>query len=511
MFGFLRFHPKLASLNAVIILCVTLFALALPIMFRLLIEGILPDGNQCAFLLAALLLLLVTFGRTVCGVLQDYLFLLHRQKIERSALQRAVQVTPAGQQRRNLAQTWGTVQHFMANFQFFWIEFAFYVAYAVFIASLVLIGFYWIEPWYFWLALGFMALHALNFALLRPRVDRAAQQFGQHKARLNAEVESQLAALPEMQSMQAEAFLRERLDAHAAAYGRAFRQRELAALWQQLGQDSLIHGFHLLFFLCALYLSVAREVSLGSAALALFLAGFLFEPIYRLNSIVKSLFEARAYTAWIPAAADAVSPVSGGESTHPAQPLRPRPALRLSQLQTGIMAARHQTPLDCHLQAGSMVLIRGSSGCGKSTLLDCLAGLEPPASGQINASGPIYYCEQESAIFPGSIADNLSFYARAPNRQWIEHLLHALHLQRLGANQSPANCSGGQKQRLALARSLYCGQDILLYDEPTAALDGANEQAVWAYLAELAKEKLVIVVSHSALASEYCRQVIDLG
>ena len=521
MFQFLRFHRSLAWLNAAIILFVTLFSLAVPMMFKLMIEGVLPDGNRRAFLVGAALLLLVTLGRNLFGVLQDYVFLLHRQRIEVTALQSALQRRDWKQ--LNLEHTWAMMQNFVASFQYFWIEFAFYVAYAVFISTLVLIGFYWIEPAYFWLSLLFMLFHAINFSLFRPRAARAAQGFNQDKADLMGEVATHLKLLPEMKSMRAEALLHQRLAHYSLNYAKAWQHKELLALWQQTVQDNLVNAFYLLFFLSALYLSAARSVSIGSAALALFLAGFLFEPIYRFSTIIKSLFDARAYTGWISASAGMSPPIappiappkSLPKSASPAADPANNPAkpvtLHLHQVQTAVMQARAHPPLNLCLQAGSMVLIRGSSGCGKSTLLDCIAGLEPLAAGRIEATDDIYYCEQNAAIFPGDIRQNISFYAEQPVLTTIDALLRTLHLDQLGLQHAPTACSGGQKQRLAVARSLYCGQSILLYDEPSSALDAENEHALLAHLAHVATTRLVILVSHSAAAPAWCGQVIDLN
>jgi ABC-type bacteriocin/lantibiotic exporter with double-glycine peptidase domain len=502
MFSFLRFHPALAWLNAGIILFVTLFSLAVPMLFKLMVEGVLPDGNRRAFLLAAVLLLLVTVGRNLFGVLQDYIFLLHRQRIEVAALQAALQ--RPDWKTLNMETTWATMQNFIANFQFFWIEFAFYVAYAVFISSLVLIGFYWIEPAYFWLSLLFMLLHAINFSLFRPRVAQAADAFNQAKSGLIGEVGTHLKLLPEVKSMRREALLQQRMVQYGTAYVSAYRRKEMLALLQQLVQDNLVNAFYILFFAAALYLSATRSVSIGSAALALFLAGFLFEPIYRFSAIIKSLFEARAYSGWIPGWDSRTlatrQATGGGVAT-----------LVLRDARTSVMAARGQPGLNLQLQAGCLILVKGASGCGKSTLLDCIAGVDQLASGSIDAPPDVYYCEQNAAIFPGDLQQNISFYAVGPDQVRVDDLLRVTGLYAVPPGQSPAALSGGQKQRLALARSLYCGQSLLLYDEPTAALDPENEHAVFARLAMEAKTRLIIMVSHSPAALQYAGQVIDLG
>lgn len=502
---FLTAVPRLAMLNIGVILCVSLMTLVTPIVFKIMVEGVLPDGNWRAWIMASAVLAAITMGRSLFGVVQDYVFLLHRQLIERAALGSVLQRPDFKQ--LPLDTTLAAIQNFVANFQYFWIQFAFYVAYAVYVSAIVLIAFFLVEPVYCALAVLFMLLHAGNFLLFRRRLDGAASLFSTRKNRMLGEAASHARLLPEFRAAGREAFLQQRIEDCADDYARAYAAKELRQSLQQFAQNSLIYGFYILFFAVALYLTLHQKLSIGSAALCLFLSNFLFEPIYRFSTIVKAFFEARAYTGWVP------------EQLEPR--IRRKPAahgpLRLQGVQTHIMHERGLAAVNHELAPGRLYWLRGPSGCGKSTLLDCIAGLEAPRAGEVSRdqrpleSHDVFYCEQNAAIFPGSIDDNVMFYRDQPGPA-IDNLLQELRLATLPRRSREADqLSGGQKQRVAVARALASSAAILLFDEPTSALDSDNEQAVFALLQQAACDRIVIMVSHSPAAAAYAEEILQLA
>ncbi|MDH4553139.1 ABC transporter ATP-binding protein [Pseudomonas sp. BN607] len=144
--------------------------------------------------------------------------------------------------------------------------------------------------------------------------------------------------------------------------------------------------------------------------------------------------------------------------------------------------------IDCHIDRGEFVTLLGPSGCGKSTLLRCIAGLTPVDSGQILLDGHdivplspqkrgIGMVFQSYALFPNmTVEQNVAFGLRMQKVKADESQLRvreALELVELGkfAGRYPHQLSGGQCQRVALARSLVTRPRLLLLDEPLSALD----------------------------------------
>ena len=128
----------------------------------------------------------------------------------------------------------------------------------------------------------------------------------------------------------------------------------------------------------------------------------------------------------------------------------------------------------------------GPSGCGKTTTLRLIAGFEQPTSGDVLLNGVVVNNQkpyqrnvstvfQSYALFPHlTAAENVAFGLRRKNQPDIARRVRdALDLVRLGGKESrrPAQLSGGERQRVALARSLVLQPDVLLLDEPLAALD----------------------------------------
>lgn len=144
--------------------------------------------------------------------------------------------------------------------------------------------------------------------------------------------------------------------------------------------------------------------------------------------------------------------------------------------------------IDCRIERGEFVTLLGPSGCGKSTLLRCIAGLTPVDSGQILLDGHdivplspqkrgIGMVFQSYALFPNmTVEQNVAFGLRMQKVKADEsqaRVREALELVELGnfAGRYPHQLSGGQSQRVALARSLVTRPRLLLLDEPLSALD----------------------------------------
>ena len=187
--------------------------------------------------------------------------------------------------------------------------------------------------------------------------------------------------------------------------------------------------------------------------------------------------------------------------------------------------------------AGSAVAVRGPSGAGKTTLLYALAGLVPPTAGRIlwddediaglgERARAAFRCRtmgfvfQEHLLFeelsaPGN-ASLAALYSAAEHRGAIRARA-AEQLSRLGLDGSAArrsdSYSGGERQRIAVARALAADPDVILADEPTASLDRANADQLADDLVALARAegRTLIAVSHDPALHERADRVLDIA
>ena len=187
-----------------------------------------------------------------------------------------------------------------------------------------------------------------------------------------------------------------------------------------------------------------------------------------------------------------------------------------------IEALKH---VSCSFESGKLYAVIGPSGSGKSTLLSLLAGLDLPTSGEILVEGsPLssmdrdcYRRETASVVYQSfnlfpllTALENVMYPLELLGVKKLEaeakakRLIHEVGLEDKIFRQFPVMMSGGEQQRVSIARALAAGGRILLADEPTGNLDSTNEEIIVRILKQLAHEKgyLVIVITHNSSVYE---------
>lgn len=178
--------------------------------------------------------------------------------------------------------------------------------------------------------------------------------------------------------------------------------------------------------------------------------------------------------------------------------------------------------INLEIQAGEFICIVGPSGCGKSTLLHMIAGLMPPSEGEVwiderrveNTGTDRILIFQELGLFPWlTVAQNVEFGMRhgkgmqkRERRARVADYLKLVHLGQF-ADSYIHQLSGGMRQRVALARALATEPDVLLMDEPFAALDAQTRDLLHDELEKIWSEtgRTIIFVTHNV------REAVRLG
>lgn len=184
-------------------------------------------------------------------------------------------------------------------------------------------------------------------------------------------------------------------------------------------------------------------------------------------------------------------------------------------------------------QKGQVVAITGASGAGKTTVALALASLIRPTRGELRFDGvpaesfdldslrsKVLLIEQDPHIFAGTVRQNLEI-SGSTDSDAMESVLREVGLweefvHRGGLDcelsEAAANISGGQAQRLAIARGLLVGAEYLILDEPTSGLDWTNAQLLIELLHKLAKlGHGVLIITHDGQLAESCDHIIRIG
>lgn len=176
--------------------------------------------------------------------------------------------------------------------------------------------------------------------------------------------------------------------------------------------------------------------------------------------------------------------------------------------------------IDMTLERGGVV-ITGPSGSGKSTFLRVLAGLQAPSTGTVTLGGTplvrptwrsagdprVALIHQDYRLVPFlSVAENVALGAELHGQDGsagkVEDVLDRVRLGHIDPTRLPQTLSGGEQQRVAMARALACGVEVLLADEPTGALDSKTTEVIADIFVELAQRQIVVVATHDPQVAE---------
>jgi putative ABC transport system ATP-binding protein len=191
--------------------------------------------------------------------------------------------------------------------------------------------------------------------------------------------------------------------------------------------------------------------------------------------------------------------------------------------------------VDFRANFGEIVYVVGPSGSGKTTMLSMISGILRPTSGRVSIEGTdiwalaadrlaefrlhkIGFVFQDYHLFPRlTTAENVAIPLILQNRDWDAALAEARqNLEIVGlenrAPLPPVKLSGGEQQRVAIARAIISRPDIMIFDEPTASLDGDTGRNIVRFIREklLSDKRCIVIVTHDSRIYEFADRVMKM-
>jgi len=279
------------------------------------------------------------------------------------------------------------------------------------------------------------------------------------------------------------------------------------------------------------YLVLKNELTPGAMIAGSILLGRALAPIEM--AIGQWPLVVRARNAWL-----SLKVMMSQTADAPQKMHRTKPKAHLQVKNLSVVPPGERKPnlmgIDFTLEPGEVLGVIGKSGSGKSTLARALVGIWPAAVGEIRLDGEVLqnydpelfgqyvgYLPQSVSLFHGTVAENVARMAENPDAEMVKEAVKMAEADQLVKNlpesfdtiihNGSGRISGGQKQRLGLARAIYGDPVLLILDEPNAALDADGSQALNAAVRRFKEQgKIIIIMTHRPMAISECDKLLYL-
>lgn len=287
-----------------------------------------------------------------------------------------------------------------------------------------------------------------------------------------------------------------------------------------------------------IYLYINNGLSIGNFVLYFAAVTGFGGWLSKLIDSLKSLSEANNYVTDFREFIELPEKTAGPESLSPLD-LNIPPAIELKNVSFSYEedGQRVLNNISLKIAAGEKLAVVGTNGAGKTTLVKLICGLLTPTEGSVFINGRAASCVdreeyytlfsavfQDSGVLPVSIADNIALNVGAVDYERISDCIEQAGLtdkikslpRDLETNlvkyisEDGTELSGGELQRLLLARALYKKAPVMILDEPTAALDPIAENEIYLKYNDLTKDKTSIYISHRLSSTRFCDRIILL-
>jgi ATP-binding cassette, subfamily B, bacterial len=283
-------------------------------------------------------------------------------------------------------------------------------------------------------------------------------------------------------------------------------------------QGTTVHFMRTCVVFALYYFLFNDKIMVGDLLTMVFFTFFIFGPLQELSSFIIVRNETKVSMENFESLLNATSEY---------RPENPKSMTKIESLDFSNVSFKHKTAkqaavenIDFHIKQGQTVAFVGPSGAGKTTLVKLLVGLYPPASGQVLYNGidsktidlldlrqQLGFVTQDAQLFSGTIRENLLFVKpEATDAELIDALTRAscdtlLKRAEDGLNstigEGGIKVSGGEKQRLSIARAILRNPNLLIFDEATSALDSITEEEINTTIRNISdKNRITVLIAH---------------
>jgi len=376
----------------------------------------------------------------------------------------------------------------------------------------------------------------LLFTLRLGRKRRSLARGRQHRlAQLTTLVEESLSVAGVLltKTMGSGRVLRERFATESREISRLERESALAGRWQMASRRTALTSVPaLVYWLAGLALaSGASPASIGTIVAFTSMLNRLIAPATAMQSVGQNFATSTALFARIFEVLDLPREITDRPDAKHLEVQRGD--VRISGVSFGYSDAPTLSDIDLRIPGGSTTALVGATGSGKTTLAYLVARLYEPTAGQVlvdgvdirdvtldSLAGAVGMVSQETYLFHTTVRENLRFAKPEATDEEIEHAAKAAHIHEtlIGlpdgydtiVGQRGYRFSGGERQRMAIARVLLRNPAILILDEATSALDNRTERSVQAELDRLAAHRTTITIAHRLSTVENADQIVVL-
>lgn len=510
IWSYIKPHRKILFLALFLAMVNNIFSLLDPQIFRIIIDNYanrIGEISQSEFFRGVPLLLFASMGvafvSRVAKSFQDYYVNVVTQRVGTALYSRSVahsfslpysvfEDQRSGELLSKLGKARSDTERFISdaiNILFFSLIGIFFVlVYAFFVHWTIVLAFFLMIP----------TLGTVTFFISR-RIKAAQQAIVQETADLAGSTTETIRNVELVKSLGLEHQETVRLNAtNEKILGLELKKVRLVRTLSFL-QGTLINAFRSAILFLMLWLIFTQRITLGEFFSVLFYSFAIFGPLGELGRVAQSYNEAKASSENLQKVFD-IKP-----EPKPKDPVTLGPLKKVDFEKVSFAYPSSATPsvrgISLNFKAGENVAFVGPSGSGKTTLVKLLVGLYKPQAGRVRINGQdatrvdfedfrrrIGYVSQETQLFAGTIRENLIFVNPAANdNDCLEALRHASALpiiERGGKGldtkigEGGVKISGGERQRLAIARALLRQPELVIFDEATSSLDSLTEKAI---------------------------------